>query len=216
MNTRRVRGGPLSLVALIAGLLVVTHSAATPDIELTGGEPRKRSPVPVIANGFPGGRFALRNEEARLCLTSEPGRYYEYDGTWQQRGYTRRSDRASVTTAPGLEMRGCDGSVRQGWIFDSSGANTYSGAHNQLVNVVAEDSRGYFALAYDSTPFRGGTNARLVDSTSTLAVKWQTEDGYLFEQGYPKSVLTYLPDTGALKMTPRGGPYQRWRLQATP
>lgn len=216
MNTRRVRGGPLSLVALIAGLLVVTHPGATPDIELTGGAPRKRSPVPVIANGFPGGRFALRNEEARLCLASVPGRYYEFDGTWQQRQYTRRSDRASVTTDPGLEMRDCDGSVRQGWIFDSSGAKTYSGAHNQLVNIVAEDSRGYFALSYGGTPSRGGTDARLVDSTSSLAVKWQVEDGYLFEEGYPKSVLTYLPATGALKMTPRGGPYQRWRLPATP
>lgn len=216
MKSRRVRGGPLSLVALIAGLLVVTHSAATPEIESTGGAPRKRSPVPLIANGFPGGRFALRHEEARLCLASVPGRYYEFDGTWQQRVYTRRSDRASVTTDPGLEMRGCDGSVRQGWFFDSGGANTYSGAHNQLVNIVGEDSRGYFALSYGGTPSRGGIDARLVDSTSSLAVKWQIEDGYLFEQGYPKSVLTYLPATGALKMTPRGGPYQRWRLQATP
>ncbi|MEU4838734.1 hypothetical protein [Nocardia testacea] len=216
MKSRRACGGTLSLVALIAGLLVATHAAAAPDIELTAGEPMKRSPVPVIANGFPGGRFALRNEEARLCLASEPGRYYEFDGTWQQRDHPRRNDRASVATDPGLTMRGCDGSVRQSWFFDSSGTNTFSGTHNQLVNLVAEQSRGYFALSYGSTPWRGGTDARLVAAASTLAVKWQVEDGYLFEQGYPKSVLTYLPDTGALKMTPRGGPYQRWRLQATP
>ncbi len=212
----RAYGGGLSLVAVIAGLLVGTQPASAPDIELTGGGPPKRSPAFSTIHGFPGGRFALRNEEARLCLASEPGRYYEFDGTWQLREYTRRSNRASVTTDPGLDMLGCDGSARQGWFFDSSGASTYSGAHNQLVNFVAEDSRGYFALSYGSAPSRGGTDARLVGTDSTLAVKWEMKDGYLFEQGYPKSVLTYLPDTGTLKMTPRGGPYQRWRAQVTP
>ncbi|GGL28154.1 hypothetical protein [Nocardia jinanensis] len=216
MKIRRVCGGSLPLVALIAGLLVATHSATAPDIELAGGEPPRRSPVPVIANGFPGGMFALRNEETRLCLTSEPGRYYEYDGTWQQREYTRHSDRASVITDPGLAMLACDSSIRQRWLFDSSGANTYSGVRNNLVNGVAQDTRGYFALSYGSVPSQGGINARLVTAGSGLAVKWHIEDGYLFEEGYPKSVLTYLPGGRALKMTPRGGPYQRWRIQATP
>ncbi|WP_327149316.1 hypothetical protein [Nocardia sp. NBC_01329] len=216
MNPRRVCGGSLSLVAVIAGLLVATHSAATPDIELTGVEPPKRSPASVTSNGFPGGKFALRNEEARLCLASEPSRYYEFDGTWQQREYTRRSDRASVITDPGLEMRGCASSARQHWFFDSSGANTYSGVHNHLVNTVAEETRGYFALSYGNVPSEGGTNARLVDSGSSLAAGWEIADGYLFEEGYPKSVLTYIPGSRALKMTPRGGPYQRWRLQPAP
>ncbi|MEV3962522.1 hypothetical protein AB0M34_16745 [Nocardia sp. NPDC050193] len=213
MKPRGVRGGPLSLVALIAGLLIATHPAAPPDIELTGNEPPKRSP-PAIANGFPGGNFVLRNEEARLCLASEPGRYYEFDGTWQQREYSPHSNRAGVTTAPALRILGCDGTPRQRWFFDSSGAGSLSGVHNQLVNAVPEGSRGYFALAYDSVPSQGGTDALLVGTESTRAVKWKFEDGYLFEEGYPKSVLTYVPGSATSKMSPRGGPYQRWRLQA--
>lgn len=215
MNPRRVRGGSLSLVVVIAGLLVAAHSAATPAIELTSTEPPKRSPA-SLANGFPGGNFALRNEAARLCLTSEPGRYYEYDGTWQQREYTRDSDRASVITDPDLAMRGCDSSTRQRWFFDSSGAHTYSGVHNHLLNAVTEDTRGYFALSYGNVPSQGGIDARLVDSGSSRAVRWTIEDGYLFEEGYPKSVLTYTPGSRSVKMTPRGGPYQRWRLQPAP
>ncbi|WP_433491212.1 hypothetical protein [Nocardia grenadensis] len=215
MKPRGVRGGPLSLVALIAGLLVAIHPAAPYDIELIGNEPPKRSP-PAIANGFPGGTFALRNEEARLCLASEPGRYYEIDGTRQQWKYSPHSSRAGVTTDPTLKVIGCDGSPRQLWFFDSSGAGSLFGVHNQLVNAVPEDSRGYFALAYAGAPSAGGADALLVGTASTRAVKWKFQDGYLFEEGYPKSVLTYVPGSAISKMAPRGGPYQRWRLQATP
>ncbi|NUP28989.1 MAG: hypothetical protein HOQ44_20270 [Nocardia sp.] len=215
MIPTRVFGGSLSLVAVIAGLLVATHSAATPAVELTGAEPLRRGPT-SIANGFPGGNFALRNEESRLCLASEPGRYYEYDGAWRQREYNGPSDRASVVTDPGLAMFGCNGSTRQRWFFDSSGASTASGVHNHLLNAVREDSRGYFALSYGNIPAQGGIDARLVDSRSSLAARWKIEDGYLFEEGYPKSVLTYVPAARALKMAPRGGAYQRWRLQPAP
>ncbi|MGW5386098.1 hypothetical protein [Nocardia sp. NPDC003963] len=215
MKTRRVRGGSSILVALITGLLVATYSATVPDIELTGREPSKRGPL-IVANGFPGGRFALRNEDARLCLTSETARYYEYDSTRQQPEYTRPGNESGALGDPGPAMRACDRSVQQQWLFDSSGANTHSGVRNNLVSIVPQDTRGYFALSYGSTPSRGGMDARLVTSGSSLAVKWQFAGGYLFEEGYPKSVLTYLPGDQTLKMTPRGGPYQRWRLQAVP
>lgn len=205
---KRLRVGGASLVAFVVGLVIAAVPVPALDIELTGnGLALKRGPLSFVANGFPEGDFLIVNEESGLALTTKAGAIGQGGS---QSGYV---------FDPTVHMLRPDVSDRQRWFFDAGGENSRAGASNYLVNGVEEGTKGRFALGpgtpRDSLP---GSNPPmeilLVGAGSTLGLRWQTEDGYLFEQGRPEFVLTYAPDREKLTMASRGASYQRWQLKA--
>lgn len=160
-----------------------------------------------IAMGFPDGEFSIVDEESGLCLTSRAGGVVE-------RGADRPRDRAARTRNPTVHARACDGSERQRWYFDTSGAGPYSQGRYLLVNVVKEDTGGRFALTYRRDLFGSRADVALVGIGSSNALAWQFEDGYIFERGRPRSVIACVPDSGKPIMAARGsGSHQRWRFR---
>ncbi|WP_040834830.1 RICIN domain-containing protein [Nocardia brevicatena] len=196
----------------VATVLALTAAAS---VLLTGpaaAQPDNGSGPGFLAMGFPDGEFSIVDEESGLCLTSRAGEVVERgDG----REYGRRRDRSTHTLNPTVHARACDGSDRQRWYFDTSGAGTYSEGRYLLVNTVKEGTRGRFALTYRRDLFGSRADVALVGVGSNNALAWQSEDGYIFERGRPRSVIAYVPDGGKPIMAARGSSaHQRWRFLA--
>lgn len=186
-----------------ASVLLTGPAAAQPD---EGGGPG------LLATGFPDGEFSIVDEESGMCLTSRAGEVVEHRGG---RGGDQRRDRSARTLNPTVHARPCDGSARQRWYFDTSGAGIYSEGRHLLVNTVKEGTGGRFALTYRRDLFGSRADVALVGAGSSNALAWQSEDGYIFERGRPRSVIAYVPDGGKPIMADRGsGAHQRWRFLA--
>lgn len=192
----------------VAAVLALTAAAS---VLLTGpaaAQPHDSGGPGLIAVGFPHGEFSIVDEDSGLCLTSRAGEVVEHEGDRERSRFTR-------TPNPTVHARACDGSDRQRWYFDTSGAGSYSGGRFMLVNTVKEDARGRFALTYRRDLFGSRADVALVGAGSNNALAWQFEDGYIFERGRPRSVIAYVPDSGKPIMAARGsGSHQRWILRA--
>ncbi|WP_040790398.1 RICIN domain-containing protein [Nocardia paucivorans] len=190
-----------------AAVLALTAAAIFLPAGPVAAQPDDDGGSNLIATGFPDGEFSIVDEESGLCLTSRASRDIE-------RGDAPKTSRAAHTRTPTVHTRTCDGSQRQRWYFDTSGAGPYSRGRFLLVNAVEEDTGGRFALTYRRDLFGSRADVALVGIGSSNALAWQFQDGYIFERGRPRSVIAHLPDSGKPIMATRGsGPHQRWHFR---
>ncbi|WP_157187274.1 hypothetical protein [Nocardia vinacea] len=196
-----LRKALLMLVAAPAGMLITFGGAGAAQA--------------VVVTEFPSGDFRIVGEDSQLCLTYQPGVQGRYEPGPNGQAYDDYHGQSTYTTNPTVAALDCTIAVQQRW----------STADNLLINSDKSDIRGRFALRYLPGFSMGslfgfgdfgdsvGDTVEMVGEGSRNAVRWQTEDGYIFEQGRPDRVITYDLASKKLIMGDRGGANQRWRFE---
>ena len=188
------------------GFALMLVTAATGSLMAFGGAGAAHAGV----TEFPTGGFRIVGEDSKLCLTYRSGVQHEFEPGPNGREYDQRHGQSTYTTNPTVAAVNCASGVQQRWYTEN----------NLLINSDKSDIRGRFALRYLPDvlgELLGGdapATVEMVGAGSLNAVKWQTADGYIFEQGNPDQVITYDPASKKLVMGNRAGANQRWRFEA--